>query len=64
MISAGRLFLVPSLGAFLLLIPFLGIPIYLLILCGWYYKNQDDIHSYFKGQNYHQNEYKDLEGMR
>ena len=56
MIKARKLFLVPALGALLLLIPLFGIPIYLLLVASWYQKNRSDIHLYFRGQNYRQNE--------
>lgn len=56
MISPNRLFLVPALSAFLILIPIIGVFIWIIICCNWYIKNQTDIHNYFKGINYKQNE--------
>ena len=55
MIRARRLFLLPSLSMFLLLIPFgwLGTA---CILYYWYMTNQKDIHLYFRGVNYRHNE--------
>jgi len=52
LIQARKLFLVPSISMFFLLIPFIGIAITLLILCIWYSQNQKDIHDYFRGNNY------------
>jgi hypothetical protein len=66
MIKARRLFLVPSLSMFLILIPFIGIFLTGVICYIWYVKNQEQIHSYFRGQNYEQNETSDeeLESLR
>ena len=66
MIKARRLFLVPSLSMFLLLIPFIGIFLTALVCYIWYVNNQEQIHSYFRGQNYEQNETSDeeLESLR
>lgn len=46
-----RLFLVPILGAITLIIPLVGVFLYIIILCGWYNRNQKNIHAYFQGQN-------------
>jgi hypothetical protein len=46
-----RLFLVPALGAFILLIPIIGVFLYAVILYGWYNRNQKNIHAYFLGQD-------------
>jgi len=56
MIKAHRLFLLPSIAMFFLLVPFIGIVITMLILLIWFTRNSDDIFLYFKGQNYRQNE--------
>ena len=56
MISANRLFLVPSVSAFLVLIPVIGVFIWFFIIICWYNKNNLEIHRFFKGQNYEQNE--------
>ena len=66
MIKARRLFLVPSLSMFLILIPFIGIFLTGLICYIWYDRNTAQIHSYFRGQNYEQNETSDeeLESLR
>ncbi len=56
MISANRLFLVPAISAFLLLIPVIGVFAWLFIILYWYNKNNLEIHRFFKGQNYEQNE--------
>ena len=65
MIRARRLFLLPSLSMFLLLIPFgwLGTA---CILYYWYMTNQKDIHLYFRGVNYNQDEIneKELEDLK
>jgi len=61
MIKSRRLFLVPSISAFILLIPFLGIPLYIMICLWWYGRNQESIHLYFKGINYNQEEIDDKE---
>jgi len=66
MITANRLFRVPALSAFLMLIPIFGFFLWLFIVLWWYNNNQEDIHSYFRGQNYHKEEYTDtnLEDMK
>ncbi len=56
MISTSRLFLVPSVSAFLVLIPVIGVFAWFLIIIHWYDKNNSDIHRFFRGQNYLQNE--------
>lgn len=56
MISANRLFLVPSVSAFVVLIPVIGVFIWFFIIICWYNKNNLEIHRFFKGQNYEQNE--------
>jgi|TARA_R110002095_G_scaffold112961_1_gene98592 hypothetical protein len=67
MIKARRLFLVPSLSIlFLSWIPVIGVCLVIVICLNWYVKNQKQIHSYFRGQNYEQNETSDeeLESLR
>jgi len=61
MIKARKLFLIPSLSALLLIIPFLGIPLYIIVCIAWYLRNKNNIHLYFQGINYDQNEIKDKE---
>lgn len=56
MISATRLFFVPSISAFLILIPVIGVFVWFLIIIHWYNKNDVEIHRFFRGQNYVQNE--------
>jgi hypothetical protein len=56
MINANRLFLVPAISAFLVLIPVIGIFAWLFIVLYWYDKNKLEIHRFFQGQNYEQNE--------
>ena len=56
MINTNRLFLVPSVSAFLVLIPVIGVFIWFFIIICWYNKNNLEIHRFFKGQNYEQNE--------
>ncbi len=56
MINANRLFLVPAISAFLVLVPVIGMFAWLFIVLYWYDKNKLDIHRFFKGQNYEQNE--------
>ena len=56
MIRTSRLFFVPAIGAFLVLIPVIGVFIWLLIIIHWYNKNNLEIHRFFQGQNYEQNE--------
>lgn len=60
MIKASKLFLVPSLSMFLIIIPW-GFLLTLLILCVWYSRNQADIHAYFRGQEYRMNEISQVE---
>lgn len=59
MIKTLTLFRLPILGAFILLIPILGIPIYLFIIFYWMMKNSDDITLWFKGKVYRQYEISD-----
>ena len=56
MISADRLFLVPAISAFLVLIPIIGVFVWFFIIICWYNKNNLEIHRFFKGQNYDQDE--------
>ena len=56
MINTNRLFLVPAVSAFLVLIPVIGVFIWLLIILYWYNKNHLEIHRFFRGQNYEQTE--------
>ena len=56
MIKVSRLFLVPAISAFLVLIPVIGIFAWLFIVLYWYNKNNLEIHRFFKGQNYEQDE--------
>jgi hypothetical protein len=56
MISANRLFFVPAISAFLVLIPVIGVFAWFFIILYWYNKNNLEIHRFFKGQNYDQNE--------
>ena len=56
MISANRLFFVPAISAFLVLIPVIGVFVWFFIIIYWYNKNNLEIHRFFKGQNYEQNE--------
>ena len=56
MINANKLFFVPAIGAFLVLIPVIGIFIWFLIIIHWYNKNDVEIHRFFQGRNYEQNE--------
>ena len=56
MISTSRLFFVPAISAFLVLIPVIGIFAWLFIVLYWYNKNNLEIHRFFRGQNYEQNE--------
>ena len=46
-----RLFLVPILGAITLIIPVVGVFLYIIILCGWYNRNQKNIHAFLLGQD-------------
>jgi len=66
LIKARRLFLLPSLSMFFLLIPFVGIFFTLAICIYWYSRNQQDIHLYFRGVNYNQDEInkKELEDLK
>ncbi len=56
MIKASRLFFVPSVSAVLVLIPVIGVFAWFFIIICWYNKNNLEIHKFFKGQNYEQNE--------
>ena len=56
MISANRLFFVPAISAFLVLIPVIGVFVWFFIIIYWYNKNNLEIYRFFKGQNYEQNE--------
>ena len=56
MINTNRLFFVPAIGAFLVLIPVIGIFAWLFIVLYWYNTNNLEIHRFFKGQNYEQDE--------
>ena len=56
MISTSRLFFVPAITAFLILIPIIGVFVWFFIIICWYNKNNLEIHRFFKGQNYEQNE--------
>lgn len=56
MINVNRLFLVPAVTAFLVLIPVIGVFAWLFVILHWYDKNHLDIHRFFQGQNYNQNE--------
>ena len=56
MIKVSRLFLVPAISAFLVLIPVIGVFVWFFIIICWYNKNNLEIHRFFKGQNYEQNE--------
>ena len=56
MINANRLFLVPAISAFLVLIPVIGVFVWLFIIIYWYNKNNLKIHRFFQGQNYEQDE--------
>ena len=56
MINANRLFLVPAISAFLVLIPVIGVFVWLFIISCWYDKNNLEIHRFFQGQNYEQDE--------
>jgi len=60
MIKARRLFLVPALASFLCLTIWL-VPVFVIICLIWYTRNQEDIHSYFRGQNYRMNEISKVE---
>ena len=66
MIKARKLFLVPSLSMFLILIPFIGIFLTALVCYIWYINNQSDIHLYFRGIEYRENETskEELESLR
>ncbi len=54
--NANRLFLVPAISAFLVLVPVIGVFVWLFIILCWYDKNKLEIHQFFQGQNYKQNE--------
>lgn len=56
MINANKLFLVPAASAFLVLIPVIGVFAWILIIIFWYQKNNLEIHRFFKGINYEQDE--------
>jgi len=56
MIRARRLFLVPALSMFFLMIPIIGIVITMLTLWMWYFRNESEIKLYFKGYKYRLNE--------
>ena len=56
MINTNRLFLVPAISAFLVLVPVIGVFIWIFIILWWYDKNKLEIHRFFRGQNYVQNE--------
>lgn len=56
MIRARRLFLVPALSMFFLMIPFIGIVLTMLTLFMWYFRNESEIKLYFKGYKYRLNE--------
>ena len=56
MINTNRLFLVPAISAFLVLIPVIGVFVWFFIIICWYNKNNLEIHKFFKCQNYEQNE--------
>ncbi len=56
MINANRLFLVPAISAVLVLVPVIGVFVWLFIILWWYDKNKLKIHRFFKGQNYEQDE--------
>ena len=56
MINANRLFFVPAVSSFLVLIPVIGVFVWFLIIIHWYNKNDVEIHRFFRGQNYVQNE--------
>jgi len=56
MINANKLFFVPAVSAFFVLIPGIGVLIWFLIISYWYNKNHKEIHRFFRGQNYEQNE--------
>jgi hypothetical protein len=56
MINANKLFFVPAIGAFLVLIPVVGVFMWLFVIVFWYNKNNLEIHRFFRGQNYKQDE--------
>ena len=56
MINTNRLFLVPAISAFLVLIPVIGVFVWLFVILYWYDKNHLEIHRFFAGKNYEQNE--------
>ena len=56
MINTNRLFLVPATSAFLVLVPIIGVFVWLFIISCWYKRNKLEIHKFFQGQNYKQNE--------
>lgn len=57
MVSTLRLFLVPAISAVILLIPIIGIFLYVLIVYRWYTRNQDDANAFFRGHSYRKKEY-------
>lgn len=61
MIRARSLFLIPIMSSCLLLIPVVGIPLFLFTVFFWYVKNQEEIHIYCKGGEYRMNELSDDE---
>jgi len=63
MIRARRLFLVPALTAFLCLIPVVGVFMWIFVILGWYMKNKEKIHAYFRGYTYEKEEYADGEKL-
>ncbi len=66
MIKVSRLFFVPAISAFLVLVPVIGVFVWLFIILWWYDKNKLEIHRFFQGQNYEQNELSEniLEGLK
>jgi len=56
LIHANKLFFAPVAGAFLILIPIIGVILYLLVILYWYKRNTGEIHRFFSGQNYQQHE--------
>lgn len=56
MIKASRLFFVPSVSAVLVLVPVIGVFVWLFVIICWYNKNNLEINRFIKGQNYEQNE--------
>ncbi len=56
MINANKLFFVPAISVFLVLIPIIGVFVWFLIILYWYNKNDLEINRFFQGKNYEQNE--------